>query len=99
MYSWNNFYNFGIQKTIFSLPTLLFGISGLIEQKANPFGTIIFFLFLIFGSYVKFFNYLRENNQPTSSLYKTNIPTFVFQMLMYYLIFSFAISIYNKFMN
>ena len=91
MYSWNNLYNFGIQKTIFSLPTLLFGLSGIIEQKSNLFGTIIFFLYLIIGSYVKFFNHLKINEHPTSSLYKTNIPTFLSQMLAYYLIFSFAL--------
>jgi len=99
MYSWSNFYNIGIQKTIFSIPTLLFGLSGIIEQKANIFGTIIFFLYLGVGSYVKFFNFLKLHEQPTSSFYKTNIPTFAFQMLTYYIVFSFSISIYMKFIN
>ncbi len=99
MYSLDNLYKFGIQKTIFSIQTLLFGLSGLIEQKPNIFGTIIFFLYLIIGSYVKFFNYLRSNNQPTPALYKTKFPVFTYQMLSYYIVLSFIVSVYMKLIN
>lgn len=99
MYSFENIYKYGISKTVFSIPTLLFGLSGVIEQKSNIFGTIIFLLFIIVGSYVNFFNFLRSYNQPTPHLYKTNIPTFLFQMVIFYIVFSFLVSVFFKFIK
>ena len=99
MYSFENFNKYGFQKTLFSIPTLIFALTGLINQVPNIYGLIIFFLYLIIGSYTKFFDYLKSNQLPTPRLYNTKIPTFLFQMLSYYIVYSFIVSIYFNFIK
>lgn len=87
MNSWNGFYAYGIQRAIFSLTTLLFGITGYLTQGGMKYGTLIYFFWLVVTSYDNYFDYLKKYNHPTPQLYNSKIPFLLSSIGSLYFIF------------
>ena len=83
----NHFYAFGVQKAIFSITTLLYGVLGYLTQGSIKYSTIIWIVWLVITSYDKYFDYLKKYNQPTPELYNTKIPFILSSIGSFYFIF------------
>lgn len=92
MNNWNAFYAFGIQKSIFSLTTLMYGITGYLTQGQIKYSTIIWIIWIVVASYDNYFDYLKKYNYPTPQLYNSKIPFllsstgslyFVYELIVY----------------
>jgi hypothetical protein len=88
----NNFYAFGLQKAIFSLTTLIFGVTSYLTNGGIKYGLAIWIIWLVAASYDKYFEYLKRNHKPTPQFYNSKIPFllsslislyFIYEMIMY----------------
>lgn len=91
MHSWSAFYAFGLQKAIFSLTTLIFGITGYLTQGGIKHGTLIWVIWLVVASYDNYFDYLKKYNQPTPQLYNSKIPFLLSSLISLYFIYEMII--------
>lgn len=74
MYSLKYFFAFGIMRSVISFTTILYVF--LFNFNRNLFDDllIIYIIWFLICAYDSFFDKLKTNNMPTSSVYNTRIP-------------------------
>jgi hypothetical protein len=90
MYSMKNFHNFGIQRAIFSITTMVFGITTFLSQEKIKGLFTVWVIWIVINSYERFFNYIEKQQMPLPSLYCSKVPrilSFLGTAIIFYFFF------------